>query len=114
MNTLEQKEYLERNLEQINAVVSEIIGIKTNLRVEKHMNYLMQDYFKFVDDTNIRNHCGIMKSAFKEVTIESFDMQWQENGVIIRFDFIYERIYGRYDRMQFCEIEIINDVIKIK
>lgn len=113
-NTVEQREYLERNLEQLNAVVGATLDIKINLRIEKCMNYKMEEYFKIIDDTNIRDHCGVMAKAFKEVIINSFGVWWREDGVTIELDFEYEHINGGHNGAKFCTVEIIDGIVKIR
>ena len=49
----EQKEYLEKNLEQLNTVVSAILGYKTYLFIKdiKSGNTI---YYRIIDDRNIK------------------------------------------------------------
>ena len=53
----EQKEYLEKNLEQLNTVVSDILGYKTKLEIEECSNGIIA-YFKLVDRRNLKEKCG--------------------------------------------------------
>lgn len=111
-NIEEQREYLETNLEQLNTVVSAILGYKLRLEiVEKHNG--KKTYFKIVDDRNIKDMCGVMEKAFDEVTISSFSVWWKEDGVGIEFDFNYKHIGCGSNGAKFCTIDITNGFVKI-
>lgn len=113
-NVMEQREYLERNLEQLNTVVSAILGVKTRLQVEEKKNYRGEIRFEIVDRKNYRNQCGIMGKAFTEVTIEDFGMWWRDNGVCIELNFRYQHVDGGSNGAKFCTVEIIDDFVKIR
>ena len=112
-NVDKQREYLERNLEQLNTVVSAVLGIRTHLRIVEEVNCYKETYFKVIDDRNIRNLCGVMAKAFKEVTISSFGMGWSDEGVGMSLHFNYDHIYGGSNGADFCRINIVNDFVKI-
>ena len=109
----EQREYLERNLEQLNTVVSAVLGIRTHLRIVEEIDCYKQTYFKVIDDRNIRNLCGVMAKAFKEVTISSFGMGWSDEGVGMSLHFNYDHIDGGSNGVDFCGINSVNDFVKI-
>lgn len=88
-NVTEQKEYLENNLEQLNTVVSAILGYKTQLKIKEEKDYRNKTYFKVVDDRNLKEKCGVMEKAFREVTISNFNMWWLEDGVSMDLHFNY-------------------------
>ena len=108
----EQKEYLEKKLEQLNTVVSAILGYKTDLFITdiKSGNTI---YYKIIDDRNIKEKCGAMAKAFKKVTIENFGMWWKENGVIMDLQFSYEHNDGGTNGSKFCTIYIEDGLVKI-
>ena len=108
----EQKAYLERNLEQLNTVVSAILGYKTDIFITdiKSGNTI---YYKIIDDRNIKEKCGAMAKAFKKVTIENFGMWWKENGVIMDLQFSYEHNDGGTNGAKFCTIYIEDNLVKI-
>ena len=112
-NIEEQKAYLERNLEQLNTVVSAILGYKTELKIIQDKNYRGEVYYKIIDDRNIKEKCGAMAKAFKKVTIENFGMWWKENGVIMDLQFSYEHNDGGTNGAKFCTIYIDDNLIKI-
>lgn len=112
-NIDEQRNYLERNLEQLNTVVSAILGYRTHLEIVEKTNN-RGTYFKVIDNRNIRDKCGVMAKAFTEVTIGSFSVGWGDEGVYMSFDFNYEHIDGGTNGAKFCEIEIVNDFVKIR
>ena len=108
----EQREYLEKNLEQLNTVVSAILGYKTDLFITdiKSGNTI---YYKIIDDRNIKEKCGAMAKAFKKVTIENFGMWWQDNGVVMDLQFNYKLDDGGTNGVKFCTISIEDDLVKI-
>ena len=110
----EQREYLENNLEQLNIVVSAILGYKTELKIIQDKNYRGEVYYKITDDRNIREQCGAMAKAFKKVTIENFGMWWQDNGVVMDLQFNYELNDGGTNGVKFCTINIEDGLVKIK
>ena len=112
-NIEEQKAYLERNLEQLNTVVSAILGYKTKLKIIQDKNYRGEVYYKISDNRNIREQCGAMAKAFKKVTIENFGMWWKENGVIMDLQFSYEHNDGGTNGAKFCTIYIEDGLVKI-
>ena len=113
-NVSEQREYLKRNLEQLNTVVSAVLGVKTNLQLEEGKHYNGKIYFVIEDRKNYLKHCGIMAKAFTEVIIENFGMWWSENGVCMDLHFHYQHIDCGSNGAKFCTIDIINDFVKIR
>ena len=111
-NIEEQKAYLVKNLKQLNTVVSAILGYKTELKI-KEINQENKTYFRVVDDRNIKEQCGIMAKAYKKVVIENFGMWWQENGVIMDWQFSYEHNDGGTNGAKFCTIYIEDGLVKI-
>ena len=109
----DQREYLEKNLEQLNTVVSAILGYKTELKIIQDKNYRGEVYYKIIDDRNIKEKCGAMAKAFKKVIIENFGMWWQENGVIMDLQFSYEHNDGGTNGAKFCTIYIEDGLVKI-
>lgn len=112
-NIEEQKEYLEKNLEQLNTVVSAILGYKTELKIIQDENYRGEVYYKIADNRNIKEQCGAMAKAFKKVIIENFGMWWQENGVVMDLQFSYELNYGGTNGVKFFTIGIEDNLVKI-
>ena len=108
-----QEKYLEINLEQLNTVVSAILGYKTKLEIVKKTNG-NNTYFSVVDDRNIREKCGAMAKAFKEITISNFGMWWFEDGVCMDLQFNYEHIDGGTNGAKFCSINIIDGLVTIR
>ena len=112
-NADEQREYLENHLENINVIISAILGIKINLEVKEKTNWRNDTYFSLLDSTNRRTECGIMKAAYKNVYIESFGMWWNENGVTIDLHYQYEHIDGGSNGASFCKIKIENELVSL-
>ena len=111
-NIAEQKEYLEKNLEQLNTVVSAILGYRTDLFI-KEIKQGDKTYLNVVDERNIKEKCGIMAKAFIEVIIENFGMWWSEDGVCIELYFDYKYIGGGMNGARFCTLNIINNMVTI-
>lgn len=112
-NAVEQREYLERNLERLNTIVSAVLGVKVELKIVEHTNYKKETHYSLEDNHNFRNKCGVMAKAFKEVTICSFGVWWKDQGVTIKLDFCYEYIDGGRNGANFCAVDIVDDFIKI-
>lgn len=113
-NIDEQRVYLERNLGQLNTVVSAVLGIKTDLKIEEKTDWRKATYFKIIDDGNIRDCCGVMAKAFKEVTIGTFGVWWSDEGVCMDLHFNYVHNSGGSNGAEFCSIDIVNDFVKIR
>ena len=113
-NVSEQRAYLERNLEQLNIVISAVLGTKVELKIIEHTNYRKETYFSLEDNYNFRDKCGIMVKAFTEVTIGNFGMWWRDNGVCMDLQFEYKHINGGSNGAKFCTIDIIDDFVKIR
>ena len=109
----EQKEYLEKNLEQLNTVVSAILGYKTELKIIQDENYRGKICYKIADNRNIKERCGTMQKAFKKVIIENFGMWWQENAVVMDLQFSYELNSFGTNGVKFCTIGIEDNLVKI-
>lgn len=110
---VEQKEYLEKNLEQLNTVVSAILGYKTELDIIQDSNYRGEVYYKISDNRNVKEQCGSMAKAFKKVTISNFGIWWQDNGVVMDLQFNYELNDGGTNGVKFCRIGIVDGLVKI-
>ena len=109
----EQREYLEKNLEQLNTVVSAILGYKTELDIIQDSNYRGEICYKISDNRNIKEQCGVMQKAFKKVIVENFGMWWEENGVVMDLQFSYELNGGGTNGVRFCTINIEDGLVKI-
>ena len=110
---VEQKKYLEENLEQLNTVISAILGYKTELKIIQDSNYRGEVYYKISDNRNVKEQCGAMAKAFKKVTISNFGIWWQDNGVVMDLQFNYELNDGGTNGVKFCTIAIVDDLVKI-
>lgn len=117
-NLVEQEKYLSENLGNINLVVSALIGCTVKLQVVNR-TISKDKYILILEDTGsgceggFKSQCGIMKNAFKNVTISTSNIWWKENGCIFALDFKYELAdYGR-NGMTICRISCIDNFIKI-
>lgn len=111
-NYKEQKKYLEKHLEQINIVVGAILGYNPMLKIVQKENRT-GTYFELTNSTNVKNLCGIMSQAFSKVTIGTFGVFWFENGVSLSFDFFYETKSTGSNGVEFCKLQILDDVLKL-
>lgn len=112
-NVDEKREYLKNNLENVNVVISAILGTKVNLKIEEKINWQKITYFSLLDSTNRRTECGIMKAAFNNVYIEDFGMWWDDKGVIIDLHFKYEHIDGGSNGASFCKIKVEDGLVSV-
>ena len=114
MKTIEEKRnFLQRNLDKINTVVTALIGARTNLKVvEKTIRG--ETYFKLEDDHNFAHLCGVMRHTWKEVCIETFNIWWNEEGCELDMHFSYEHIDGGHNGAGFGRIEVMDDFVTIK
>lgn len=112
-NVDEQRTYLKNNLENINIVVSAILGTKVNLKIDEKLDYKKITYFSLLDSKNRKAECGIMKAALKNVYIETGGIWWNEKGVIIDFNFRYDHINGGSNGMLFCSIKIEDNFVSV-
>lgn len=111
-NIEEQRKYLENNLEQLNTVISAILGYKTVLQIEENV-CRNTTYFCVVDNRNIKEKCGIMAKAFTDVKIMSFDMFWSDDGVFIELCFKYQHLDGGTNCANFCDVKIMENFVTI-
>ena len=112
-NVDDQRAYLKNNLENINIIISAILGIKINLKIEERKDYQKNTYFSLLDSKNRKAECGIMEAALKNVYIETSSMWWNEKGLIIDFSFKYDYINGASNGMSFCHIKIENNFVSV-
>ena len=112
-NVDDQRTYLKNNLENINVVISAILGTKVNLKIEEGTNYKKDICFSLLDSKNRKAECGIMRAAFKNVYIESSGMWWNEKGVIIDLKFKYDHIDMGHNAASFCLIKVEDNFVNI-
>ena len=112
-----QKEFLEKNLNNISTVVGAILGIKVNFELKKYETS-HGVFFELSDPRNIKQYCGIMEKAFNEVKIQSvnifIDGDELNKHMVIYFDFVYEHIDIGHNGAHFCTVEINNDIISVR
>jgi hypothetical protein len=109
----DRREFLKRNLDTINTVVTAMIGVRTDLKVvEKTMRG--ETYFKLEDNKNYARFCGVMRHAWREVNIETFNIWWNEDGCELVLHFSYEHINGGHNGAEFGRIDVMEDFVTIK
>lgn len=113
-NYNDQREYLKKNLAQINTVVSAVLGVRVDLKIEESKNYKNAVYFHLMDNNNYQKCCGMMAKAFSVVNIETFNVWWKDNGVTMSMQFKYDHIDGGSNGAHFCYIDVINDFVSIR
>lgn len=114
IKTLEQqKEFLGKNLDKINTVVSAYIGARVNLKVIEKTT-IRETYLKLEDNHNFAKCCGIMSRAWKEVIIDTFGIWWTEYGCEMSMHFSYEHINGGHNGAEFCVLIVEEDFVTIK
>ena len=108
----EKKEFLQRNLDKINTVVTAYIGARVNLKIVVKETY-RETYLKLEDHHNFAKCCGIMSRAWKEVIIDTFNIWWHEEGCQLIMHFSYEHIDGGHNGAEFCRINVEDDFVTI-
>lgn len=113
-NLQEQKEMLEKYLPEINTVVSAKIGFKTNFDVVECKDYAKRIFYMLQDKRNVKDKCGIMSSAFTEVTMEG-RIYWNEDNTTISLHFEYDHITGGSNGCEFCciYIDYENEIVRL-
>ena len=109
----EKKEFLQRNLDKINTVVTAYIGARVNLQIVEKKTY-RETYLKLEDNHNFAKCCGIMSRAWKEVIIDTFNVWWTPEGCQLVMHFSYEHIEGGHNGAKFCRINVEDDFVTIK
>ena len=69
----EQRDYLDENLEQLNTVVSAILGYKTKLDIIQDVDYRGEVYYKISDNRNIKEQCGVMQKHLKRLQLKTLE-----------------------------------------
>lgn len=114
LNSIEEKkEFLQRNLDKINTVVGAYIGARVDLKVIEKQTW-RETYLILEDNHNFADLCGIMNRAWKEVTIDTFNIWWYEEGCQLIMHFSYEHIDGGHNGAEFCRINVEDDFVTIK
>lgn len=109
----EKKEFLRRNLDKINTVVTAYIGARVNLKIVEKKT-VRETYLKLEDNHNFAQCCGIMSRAWKEVRIDTFGIWWVPDGCELDMHFSYEHIKGGHNGAEFCVIRVEDDFVTIK
>lgn len=104
----EQKEFLEKYLNDINIIVSAKLGIRTNFKITERKTYNNALYYCLEDKRNFVTECGIMSTALKELTMYA-TIYWNENNTTMSFHFDYELNRGGSNGCEFCLIGIDYD-----
>ena len=101
-----QKEVLERNIQRLNELLSDKLGYKVHLQLEVKNDRALRTCYKLYDNTNIRDLCGAIKYAFKEVTIGSWGIYWDDDYVVINFHYFYTHPQGGSNGAELCSVLI--------
>lgn len=109
----EKKEFLQRNLDKINTVVTAYIGARVDLKIVERTT-VREAYLKLEDNHNFVHCCGIMSRAWKEVRIETFNIWWIGDRCELDMHFSYEHIDGGHNGAEFCRINVEDDFVTIK
>ena len=109
----QQKEFLRRNLDKINTVVTAYIGARVDLKIVENTN-IRETYLKLEDNNNFAQCCGIMSRTWKEVVIDTFGIWWNEEGCVMDMHFSYEHIDGGHNGARFCVLNVEDDFVTIK
>lgn len=108
-----QREFLEKHIVGLNELLSKKLGIKVHLQLEEKKDYAKRTYYKLYDDTNLRDLCGVVKYAFKEITIGTWGIYWHDDYVVIDFHYFYTHPRGGSNGVELCDVLIKGDEITI-
>lgn len=111
---MNKKEFLDDNIEHINKAVADHIGVDVNFQIEESKNYLGETIYKLVDETNIKDSCGIMSLIFKKVNVISWRIYYDENTARIDVHLYYEYLSGGHNGSELCTVLVKDGMAKIK
>lgn len=106
-----QKEVLEKNLVGLNNLLSQKLGIKVHLYIKERKMWTGEIYYELLDDTNLRDLCGVAKYAFEKITIGSWGVYWGDDDVVIKFNYYYTHPGGGSNGTELCTVIIKDDEI---
>lgn len=114
LKTIEdKKEFLQRNLDKINTVVTAMIGANVRFEiVEKKTPW--ETYVGLEDKRNFAKYCGVMSRAWAEVHIDTFNIWWTEDGAELVLHFSYEHMNGGSNGAEFGRLIVMDDFVTIK
>ena len=114
LKTIEgKKEFLQRNLEKINTVVTAMIGANVNLKIIERKTP-WEVYVGLEDNHNFAPLCGVMSRAWKNVRIDTFNIWWTEESAELVMHFSYEHIDGGHNGAEFGRLIVMDDFVTIK
>ena len=112
-DVIAQREFLERNLEGLDELLSQKLGIQVHLQLQEKTSWNGKISYKLYDDTNLRDLCGVVKYAFEEITIGTWGIYWNDDDVIINFYYFYTHPGGGSNGTDLCHVLIKDDTITI-
>ena len=114
LKTIEDKrEFLHRNLDKINMVVTAMIGANVRFEIIERQTP-WETYVKLEDNHNFASLCGVMKRAWKNVRIETFNIWWTGDRAELVMQFRYEHIDGGHNGAEFGRLIVMDDLVVIK
>ena len=108
-----QKELLEKNIKGLNEVLSLKLCIKVHLKLEEKKDGYGRVYYDLHDYANLRDLCGVAKFAFETITIGSWGIYWEDDDVVIKFNYYYTHPGGGSNATELCYVRIKDDDITI-
>ena len=108
-----QREFLEKNIKGLNEVLSLKLGIKVHLQLEEKKDWCGRIYYNLHDYTNLRDLCGVVKFAFDEITIGTWGIYWNDDYVVLSFNYFYHHPRGGSNSTELCYVLIENDEVTI-
>ena len=108
-----QKDFLERNLDGLNDLLSQKLGIQVKLNLEEKKDCRGRIYYNLHDYTNIRDLCGVAKFAFKEIIIGTWGIYWNEDYVVLNFHYFYTHPSGGSNGCELCSVVIRDEEMSI-
>lgn len=108
-----QRKCLEDNLNDINDLLSQKLGVRVSLRIIERKGFAGEIFYELQDDTNLRELCGVAKYAFETITIGSWGIYWNDDDVVISFNYYYTHPSGGSNGTRLCAIRIKDNNVDI-
>lgn len=106
--------FLNRNIDKINKAVSNFLGFNVNFAVRtfQRSNNVME--ITLVDDSNIKDKCGVMSKCFEWVHLADFGIWWDDDVVYITIDCNWRHIGGGSNGTTICKVYIVGDEVSVR
>lgn len=112
-NYEDRLDFLNRNIDEINKAVSDLLGFDVNFEVET-FQYGADNIIRLRDDTNIRYKCGVLSTCFESVYLSNGGVCWDDNSVWITINCSCLSISGNEYVATICRVRIVGDEVSVR